>query len=97
MMSLTASHPRKSLALSLAMLAAGGALMFYGRRSRLAGRIAASLGAAMTGHALTGPLGLLTGRRLRSRNQERLDMELDDSFPASDPPSSTPMVGAVAG
>lgn len=93
------SSSTSSLARRLALLALGGALMVYGRRRRLAGGIVASLGAALAGRALTGhdDLALLSRRRLAPRQEERVDLELDESFPASDPPSSTPVVGAVAG
>lgn len=48
------SGVQPSLVRRLALLAVGGALMFYGRRGRLAGRIAVSIGAAIAGRALAG-------------------------------------------
>jgi hypothetical protein len=98
MKSTRTSDQRKSLARRLALMATGGALMFYGRRGRLAGRLAATLGAAIAGRALAGhdDLAHLSRRRMPVAEQARLDLELDESFPASDPPSSTPMVGAMA-
>jgi uncharacterized membrane protein len=83
----------------LAILIGAGALVVYGRRSNWAGRVAASLGAALAARALAGHddlAPLLARRGLGQATEAAIDDMGADSFPASDPPSYTSTVGALA-
>lgn len=82
----------------LAILVAAGALVVYARRSSWMGRVAASMGAALAARALAGhdDLAPLLARRRLALREASIDDEVADSFPASDPPSYTSTVGAVA-
>lgn len=82
----------------LALLVAAGALVVYARRGSWAGRVAASVGAALAARVLAGhdDLGILMSRRAASRREMLPDDASEDSFPASDPPSFTSTVGAMA-
>ena len=94
---------RERLALTRALLGAGGAaLAFQGLRQRsTTGRILAGLGGTIAWWALSGERDLTSARQCFLEMLERSPWRRDDpvttasteSFPASDPPSFTPAVG----
>jgi len=59
----------------------------------VAGRLALALGALAAGAAVV--MSLAARRRVAAgaREEESIDATIEDSFPASDPPSHTPVTG----
>lgn len=59
----------------------------------VAGRLALALGALAAGAAVA--MSFVARRRVAAgaREEEAIDATIEDSFPASDPPSHTPVTG----
>jgi uncharacterized membrane protein len=83
------------------VIACGATLALVGLRQRSAGgALRAALGGALAARALLGHRDLMNVRHLaeglRHQVVDEVEAAGDESFPASDPPSSTPTAGVKA-